>query len=344
MIERRKEDHIRISLKEEVEVEGNYWEMIRFMHKAAPEIDMDDISLETEFLGHNLSAPFIISAITGGYKGAEVFNRRLSTAAEKTGVAFGVGSQRPALENPELRASYEVIKERKPPLVMANLGAPQLIEQEGKHVFSVEDGNTAMEMVGAECIAIHFNYLQEVVQPEGDLKAKGVLKGLSDFCDKLPVVAKETGAGVDSETALKFYESGVKAVDVGGMGGTSFSAVEYYRKGTNKSQAQELWDWGIPTPVSILECRRSIDLPLIATGGVRSGMDAAKAIALGADLAGVAGGILPAADRSVDETVEYVEGLKKGLKTVMFLLGCNKLEELRDRRVIITDGLKDWVI
>ncbi|MFO8110486.1 MAG: type 2 isopentenyl-diphosphate Delta-isomerase [Thermoplasmata archaeon] len=344
MIERRKEDHIRISLEKEVEIKTDYWKMIHFSHKAAPEVDMDEISLETEFLGHRLSAPFIISAITGGYHGAKEFNHRLSAAAEKAGIAFGVGSQRPALEHKELRASYEVIKKNKPPMVMANLGAPQVIDQKGKHIFTVEDGREAMDMIGAKCLAIHFNYLQEVVQPEGDLRAMGVLEALSDFCDELPIVAKETGAGVDSETASRFLNAGVKAIDVGGMGGTSFSAVEYYREGANKSLAKELWDWGIPTPVSILECRRTVDLPLISTGGVRNGLDAAKAIALGANIAGVAGGILPPASQSLDNTIEYLEDMKKELKTVMFLLGCEKVEDLRDQRVIITDTLKDWII
>ncbi len=344
MIEKRKEDHIRICLEKKVEVERDYWKMLHFMHKAAPEVDMEDISLETEFLGHKLAAPFMISAITGGYEGAEDFNRVLSTAAEKVGIGFGVGSQRAALENKELRMSYEVIKEADPPLVMANLGAPQLIGQKGKHVFKVEDGEAAMDMVGAQCIAIHFNYLQEVVQPEGDLKAKGVIDKLSAFCHELPVVAKETGAGVDGETALEMKNAGVKAIDVGGMGGTSFSAVEYYREGTDRSIAKEFWDWGIPTPASIIECRRSVDIPLISTGGVRSGLDAAKALALGADIAGVAGGILSSANISLDDTVEYLENMIKGLKTAMFLLGCKKVEELRDRRIIITDELKDWII
>lgn len=344
MIERRKEDHIRICLEEEVEVKTDYWKMIRFSHKAAPEIDMNQISLKTDFLGNDLSAPLIISAITGGYDGAVEYNNRLSAAAKEVGIAFGVGSQRPALENCELRESYEVIKRNQPPLVMGNLGAPQIIDQRGKHIFTVEDGLEAMDMIGAQCLAIHFNYLQEVVQPEGDLRAKGVMEALEDFCKELPVVAKETGAGIDSKSASDFKKAGVKAIDVGGMGGTSFSAVEYYRKGANKRLAGELWDWGIPTPASIIECRRAVDLPMIATGGVRSGLDAAKAIALGADIAGIAGGVLPHASLSLEATVEYLKNILRELRTVMFLLGCKNVDELRNQRVIITESLRDWII
>ncbi len=344
MIQRRKEDHINISLEKDVEVEDDYWSMLKFVHRALPEVDMEEISLETEIFGCELSAPLMISAITGGYGGAEEFNRRLSSTAEEYGIGFGVGSQRAALEDEGLRSTYEVIRESHPPLVVANLGAPQLIDQKGKHVFDIEDGKMAMDMIGADHLAIHLNYLQEVVQPEGDLRAKGVLEAMAGFCDELPVIAKETGAGIDADTASSLSEVGVKAIDVGGMGGTSFSAVEYYREGTDKKLANMLWDWGIPTPASIIECRRATDVPLIATGGIRNGLDIAKAIALGADIAGIAGGVLPAANISLEDTCKYMEGVLKELKSVMFLLGCKKVEDLRDRRLMIMDELKDWVI
>ncbi len=342
MIESRKEDHMRICLEEKVEIEKDYWNMVKLFHNAAPEVDHSDISLETEFLGKKLEAPIMISAITGGYAGARKVNERLAYAAEKIGIPFGVGSQRAALENEDLRKTYEVIKEYDPPLVIGNIGAPQLIPQEGSEAFGIEKCEEAMKMIGGHYLAVHFNYLQEVVQPEGDTKSEGVLSALSKICDELPVIAKETGAGISEEMAVSLTDTGVKAIDVGGMGGTSFSAVEYYRQGVRKEIAEALWDWGIPTPVSILECRRSSDLPLISTGGIRTGIDIAKAISLGADIAGIAGGVLPSVTSPKEEVIKYLRSVIAGLRATMFLTGCRSVDDLKKRRVILTGELIEW--
>lgn len=345
MIENRKEDHINICLEEDVTAGYDYWDMIRFFHRAAPEIDMDEISVESEFLGKKISAPVVISAITGGYSGATDINQRIAAAGEKLKVPIGVGSQRAALEDDKHRDSYSVVTEYDVPLIFGNIGAPQLIEQNGKRAFKIEDCKNALDMINGDYLAVHFNYLQEVIQPEGDYRGSGLLCALEDLTKEVPIIAKETGAGVSSDMALEFKKAGVKAIDIGGMGGTSFSAVEYFRtKDENQKQlAQLLWDWGIPTPVSIIECRRSVNLPLISTGGITNGLQAAKALALGADSVGIAGAILPMAVRSHEKIVSFVDNLIHELKTVMFLLGCKNLDELKDTRMIITDELRDWL-
>ncbi len=346
MIESRKKDHMDICLKKDVESGNDFWSMIKLFHRAAPEIDLDDISTRCKFLGVDISAPLVISAITGGYSGAKTINQRLAAAAEKVGIPMGVGSQRPALENKKYRKSYEVVSKYDPPLVFGNIGAPQLIPQKGRTPIDVEKCKEALEMIDGDFIAVHFNYLQEVVQPEGDDHGVNIMANLKELARQIPIIAKETGAGVSSEMALEFQEAGVRAIDVGGMGGTSFSGVEYHRnKGKNeKDLAKLLWDWGIPTPVSIIECRRTTELPLISTGGVRNGLHTVKALALGADTVGIAGGILPWVNRSEEDTISYLNNIIKELRTVMFLLGCKNIEELRKQRVVITGELRDWIM
>lgn len=345
MIETRKEDHMEICLEEDVEIKKDYWGMLKFYHNSAPEIDFEGIDTTVDFLGTRLSAPIMISAITGGYGGAEKINAILSAAADEVGIPFGVGSQRAALEDKKLRRSYEVIKDHHPPLVLGNLGAPQLIEQEDGEAYGIEHAKTALEMIDGDILAVHFNYLQEVVQPEGDTNAKGLLKALSELSNQVPTIAKETGAGLSSDVAKTLCDTGVESLDVGGMGGTSFSAVEYFREKDShkKSLAKELWDWGIPTPVSTLECSNAVEIPIISTGGIRNGIQVSKALSLGAELAGIAGGVLPHVQKGKKEVVEYLKHVIHGLKVSMFLQGCLNIEELKKRKVIVTGELRDWM-
>lgn len=345
MIEARKQDHMEICLNKDVVSGKDFWSMVKLFHRAAPETDMDDISTGCRLLGKDISAPIVISAITGGYSGAETINQRLAAAAEKLGVPMGVGSQRPALEDKKHRKSYEVVARYDPPLVFGNIGAPQLIPQKGKNSMDIDKCKEALEMINGDYLAVHFNYLQEVIQPEGDDRGANIMAALGELARHIPVIAKETGAGISSEIALEFQEAGVRAIDIGGMGGTSFSAVEYHRTKvkSQKNLAELLWDWGIPTPVSIIECRRTIRLPLIATGGVRNGLHAAKALAMGAEAVGIAGGILPYVTRSEKDTVSYLENVIRELKTVMFLMGCNSIDDLRCQRVVVTGELRDWM-
>ncbi len=346
MIESRKKDHIDICLNEDVEIKKNYWDEIKLYHQSAPEINIDDISIRTNFLGRRLEAPIMIAGITGGYEGAKGFNKRLAETAEKTGIGLGVGSQRPALEDERLRDSYELLAEFSPPLVVGNIGAPQLISQDGEKPFGVSEAKEALKMIDGDHLAVHFNYLQEAVQPEGDLKSKGVLNALKNISKKVPTIAKETGAGMSPEMAMKFRDSRVEAIDVGGMGGTSFSAVEAHRIEDDdniKYIAEDLREWGIPTPVSIVKCRGSVSLPLIATGGIRNGLQIAKALVLGADIVGIAGGILPEIGKGEKAAVEYIERLKYELKLTMFLLGCEDVKDLFDINRVITGELKSWL-
>ncbi|MFW5945678.1 MAG: type 2 isopentenyl-diphosphate Delta-isomerase [Candidatus Natronoplasma sp.] len=345
MIESRKEDHVKISLEKEVDSKKNYWDDIEFYHHSAPEIDFDDVDIEVDFLDKGLKAPIMIAGMTGGYEGAENFNEKLADVAEKMGIGFGVGSQRAALENKEMRRSYETVSRYSPPIVMGNIGAPQLIHQKGSEPISLSEANELLDMIGGDYLAVHFNYLQEAVQPEGELRAKGVINSLKKLSSEIPTIAKETGAGVSTQTALTFQNAGVKAIDVGGRGGTSFSAVEHYRAQKDQMEkiSKNLWDWGIPTPVSIVECRGSVSLPLIATGGIRNGIQIAKAIALGADIVGMAGGVLRAIDDDEITVEEYLKRVIRELKTVMFLLGCEEIDELLHVRKVITGDLKNWI-
>jgi len=345
MIESRKEDHIKICLNKDVDSKKNYWEYIEFYHNSAPDINFEDIDIEVDFLDKSLKAPIMIAGMTGGYEGAENFNEKLAATAEEIGIGFGVGSQRAALENEKMRESYETVSKYSPPLVLGNIGAPQLIKQNGSEPISVEEANELLEMIEGDYLAVHFNYLQEAVQPEGDLKARGVIKSLKKLSSKIPTIAKETGAGVSTQTALTFQNADVRAIDVGGKSGTSFSAVEHYRNQDDsmKKISKNLWDWGIPTPVSIVECRGSVSLPLIATGGIRNGIQIAKALALGADIVGMAGGVLKAIDDEKRTVDEYLDRVIRELKIVMFLLGCEEIDELLNVKKIFTGDLKNWI-
>src|SRR5205807_440179 len=213
--EQRKAEHVNIILKENVSAEYNYWNDIHLVHDALPEIDLDTIDLSVKFFGKKLRAPLIISSMTGGFGMGKEINANLAKAAAEVGVAMGVGSQRAALEKPELAATYAVVRDHGVPLVFANLGAPQLVLQEGKRAYGVADAKRAIEMIDADALIIHLNFLQEVVQPEGDRRAKGCLAAIRGLAAKFPVMAKETGAGISRDAALRLKEAGVKAIALG---------------------------------------------------------------------------------------------------------------------------------
>jgi len=344
--EQRKAEHVNIILQENVSAEYNYWNDVRLVHNALPEIDLDDIDLGVKFLGKRLAAPLIISSMTGGFGMGKEINANLAKAAAEVGVAMGVGSQRAALEKPDLVPTYAVVKDFGVPLVLANLGAPQLVPQQGKRPYGLADAKRAIEMIDADALIIHLNFLQEVVQPEGDRRAKGCLAAIKSLAAKFPVMAKETGAGISRETATRLKEAGVKAIDVGGLGGTSFSAVEHYRARKEASTLKErlgatFWNWGIPTPASILLA--DVGLPLVATGGIRSGLDAAKGIALGATMAGMAKPMLEAARTSTDAVVMELRAVIEELKAAMFLTGSTSIKELQDRPVIVSPPTASWL-
>lgn len=324
--ERRKEEHLRIPLEKDVRSIPSPWTALRLRHNAVPEVDKADVRLDTTFLGKRLGAPIQITGMTGGARKAKEFNDRLAAAAAEHKLAMGVGSQRAAVENPALADTYAVILEHEVPLRFANLGLPQVILWGEEAAAKAE---RAVEMVDAHALYIHLNYLQEAVQPEGDTVARGGLAAVARLCKelKVPVLAKETGAGMTGLTAHLLRKAGVQAVDVGGLGGTSFSAVEHYRaldqKDATKARlGKAFWDWGLPAPQAVRDVRAACPgLPLVATGGLESGLDALKALCCGADLAGFAGHLFRAAAGGPSGATEEARFLLEELKTGLFLLG-----------------------
>jgi len=344
--ERRKNQHVEICASEDLTQHYVYWDDVKLVHNPLPEIDLEEIDTTTKMFGQTLKAPIVISAMTGGYGKAEEINRNLASVAEEFGIGMGVGSQRAALENPELARTYSVIKGFEIPLRIANLGVPQLVKQGDRDPLDVGDGKAAMQMVDAHVLAIHMNYLQEVVQPEGDTKSRGGFRALERFASALPVIAKETGAGIPREVALRLKRAKVKGLDVGGLGGTSFSAVEYYRAKaagdkTRANIGQTFWDWGIPTPVAVVVA--NVGLPIIATGGLRSGLDVARAICIGAGCAGMAGRLLPAALEGKETLSVELRTIIDELKAAMFLVGAKDMKELAGAKALIVGRSKEWL-
>ena len=331
----RKKDHLEISINEDVNASYNYWDDIEFVHNALPEIDMDEVDTTWNEFGKKMAAPIIIAGMTGGFEAAKEVNEELAKIAEKFQIGMGVGSQRAALEDESSVESYSVINNYNIPLKIANIGAPQLLEWKD----AVEKASKAIDMIKADVLAIHLNFLQEAIQVEGDRNAKGCLDKIQEVASSLstPVIVKETGAGISKEVALRLCETDIAGIDVGGMSGTSFAAIEAYRaKKMGDSVQEELGylfkDWGIPTPVSVMEVAdvcHDAGMVVIATGGIRNGIDAAKAIAIGADAAGMASAFL-------EDGEKKMEVVLKALKTVMFLTGCKNLQELKEAEIWIS--------
>ena len=299
-------------------------------------------------LGHRLRAPIVITGMTGGFPDAAKLNENLARAAADVGVAMGVGSERAAILKGQYPESYACVARYPVPLKFANIGAPQLVPQHpGEPVVGPSEARAAMELIGADALAVHLNFLQEMVQPEGDRRAKGCLEKIAELARAVPVLAKETGAGISRPVAEALRDRGVKAFDVSGTGGTSFAAVEYYRAAERGAEREArvgktFWDWGIPSPVSVLEIA-PLGLPVVASGGVRSGLDVARAIALGATAAGTAGGVLRAASTGFEETKRELETLVHELRVAMFLTGSRNVEELRAAPYVITGETRPWL-
>jgi len=326
----RKADHIRINLEENVRSGlSTGLEHYRFDHRALPELDLEAIDLAQTLFGKRLLAPILVSSMTGGTDEAATLNRRLAGAAQQAGIAMGVGSQRAALETPALAATFQVRREAPDILLFANLGAVQLNYQYG-----VEHCRRAVEMIEADALILHFNALQEAVQPEGDTRFAGLLKKVEAVCKALPapVIAKEVGWGFSREDARRLAEAGVAAIDVAGAGGTSWSQVEMYRA-RNESQrrlAAAFADWGIPTAEAIQHARQAAPGVIIfASGGLRNGVDIAKCLALGASLGGMAGPFLKAAAQSQEAAVQLMAELRREIQVCMFAAGAGSLAALQ---------------
>jgi len=344
--ERRKGEHVDIVINEDVRSERNYWDDVKLVHQSIPDFDFDDVSTKTEFAGRKIAAPILISGMTGGFDKAAEINSNLAWAAAELQIPMGVGSQRAALEDKSLEYTYRVVNDFDIPVRIANIGAPQLIDQKGKRAFILNDARNAMSMIDAHVLAIHLNYLQEVVQPEGDRNAAGVLEAMRDLCSSLPVMAKETGGGISRNTALKLKSIGVYAIDVGGLGGTSWSAVEAvrsHRKGNRLGErlGRTFWNWGIPTPASVVLA--NVGLPLVATGGIRSGLDVGRALWLGAHCAGVAGVVIRSAYEGRRAVLEELSTIIEELKVTMFLTGCRDLSRIVSGTCLVSGETDEWL-
>lgn len=326
----RKADHLRICLEEDVQFHRvtNGFDKYRFTHCCLPELDFTEIEIETSFLGKQLGAPLLISSMTGGTEAAKMINYRLAEVAQNYRLAMGVGSQRVAVENPDVADTFAVRSLAPDALLLANLGAVQL-----NYTYGLEQCLRVVEILEADALILHLNPLQECIQPKGDTNFKGLLDKIHQLCNKIsvPVIAKEVGNGISAPMAGKLLEAGVVAIDVAGAGGTSWAKVESERAENNLQRrlGKTFADWGLPTAECLVKIRHNYpDIPLIASGGLRDGMEVTKAIALGADLAGLAFPFLQAASDSPSALDELVQLLIAEIKTVLFCTGNQNLTDL----------------
>jgi len=327
----RKADHLRICLDEDVQFHGvtNGLERYRFTHCCLPELNRSEIDLSTTFLRKLLGAPLLISSMTGGTQEAKTINFRLAEVAQHYKLAMGVGSQRVAVENPQVADTFAVRSLAPDILLFANLGAVQL-----NYSYGLDECRRVVDLCQADALILHLNPLQECIQPKGDTNFKGLIDKISILCSKLPVpvIAKEVGNGISAAMAQKLLDAGVSAIDVAGAGGTSWAKVESERALNVQQRRLGLTfaDWGLPTAECITSIRAfAPDIPLIASGGLRNGMDVAKAIALGADISGLAWPFLQAAAESVDAVDALVQLLIAEITTVLFCTGNVTLSQLK---------------
>jgi isopentenyl-diphosphate delta-isomerase len=345
---KRKADHIRISLNQNVQARRvtTGFEDIHFVHKALPEINKQKIDLSTTIFHHKFAAPLIVGAITGGTPEATRINATIAETVEELGLGMGVGSQRAAIEDKKLEKTFSIARKKAPTaFLIANIGGVQLANGYG-----LKDAKKAIEMIDADAIAIHLNPLQEAVQPGGQANFSGVLEKIGEIAKELdkPVIAKETGAGIAAEEAKKLEVAGVKGIDVSGVGGTSFAAVEYYRTKRKANIFQRrlgdvFWDWGIPTAISIVEVSQTINIPIIASGGIRDGVEMAKALALGASLTSLSQPVLQVAIKGVKEAKHALSLLIEELKTNMFLVGADSVQALQKTPIVVMGETAEWL-
>jgi isopentenyl-diphosphate delta-isomerase len=344
----RKNDHLEICLQEDVQARKatTGFEEIYLVHRALPEMERSKIDLSTKVFNHRFSAPLIVEAITGGVDKAVKINSTIAKAIEKLGLGMGVGSQRAAIEDTALEHTFTVARKEAPnAFIVANLGGAQLVRGYG-----VKEAKRAMKMLQADALVIHLNPLQEAVQPEGETSYMGLFKKIRDIVNALnvPVIVKETGAGIAAEDAEKLEDAGVAGIDVAGVGGTSWAAVEYHRAKKQGDEFQQrlgesFWDWGIPTAASLVEVTQRVSVPVIASGGMRSGIDAAKAFALGASLVGMAYPILDPAVHGAEEVEKKLQLIIEELRNTMFLVGANSVQKLKTVPVVVTGKMADWL-
>jgi isopentenyl-diphosphate delta-isomerase len=330
LIQKRKREHLAISLSSVAQTGVTGFDSYRFIHNALPEIDFDEIDTSVEFMGKRLAYPFFISSMTGGVAEGKKINRNLVNAARKYGIAMGVGSQRAAIEKPALAELFTDGADNADVMLFANVGAVQL-----NYGFGVSEYQKAVDMIGASALILHLNPIQEAVQVEGDRNFKDLVPKIRDVVRgvSVPVIVKEVGFGISDDVCQRLVDAGVRYIDVAGWGGTSWSVVEGRRQDGRHSLGDLFGQWGIPTTESIQMCRRVADrsaetVTILASGGVRTGLDIAKALALGADLVGLAAPFGKAALESQEAVEQVVEQLALELKVAMFGVGARTINEL----------------
>jgi len=343
-IKRRKREGIEIPLKENIQgrTASTYLEYVKLLHNALPEINYDQIDLSIEFLNRSFSAPLIIDSMTGGTDEAFVINKRLGLIAERYGLGMGLGSQRAGLKSDKLVESYSIARKVAPnAFLIANIGGAQLSDG-----LSNSDILKIIKMIDANALAIHLNPLQELIQPEGEPRFKGILKKISNLVNEveIPIIVKEVGSGISADVAIKLEKSGINSINVAGAGGTSWAGIEKIRANQHneylKSQLGELfWDWGIPTALSILLVSNSVKIPVIASGGLRNGLEIAKCLILGANVCAMAFPFLKRASKSEEELEKFTQLILSEIRSTMFLLGAKDVHSLKNTRYILIDKL-----
>ncbi len=333
--QQRKKEHLELCL-DTTSVTGRFGtglDRYSFVHNALPDLDIDEIDVSTNFLGKRLQAPILISSMTGGFDLARQVNRNLAAAAQRLGLAMGVGSQRVAIEEPSVADSFKVRDVAPDILLLSNLGAVQL-----NYGYTVDHCRRAVEMIGADGLILHLNVLQEAVQPEGNRNFKGVGAKIAEVCRELevPVMVKEVGSGISADVAVRLKQAGVKAIDVAGRGGTSWYAVEAQRAAKQGQAAERTFaDWGIPTEEALVAVRQAVpDLQIVASGGVRTGLDIAKCMAMGADMSAFGQPLLAAALESSEKVVEFIGGIIHEIKVTMLCVGARDLDALKKMPIV----------
>ena len=349
-IEHRKRQHMDLASSDASQSQRSaLWEEVVLIPRSVPEVSIDEVDVSTTFLDTALRAPFVIAGMTGGHEGALTINGNLARAANELGLAIGTGSQRAALMDPSLSSTYSVIRDEAPDaFVIGNLGMAQLVSQGDEPAFGPDELALAIAMLDADAMAIHLNAVEELIQTEGDREMKGITSALARWVgfSEVPVIAKETGAGMTRESAQLLLDTGVSAIDVGGVGGTNFARIEAVRAGQAGDErgvrvGGVFADWGLPTAMSILELS-SVDVPIIATGGVRNGLHAAKAIALGSTLVGIGGPAINAAKAGADEVIQLMSDVIEELRVAMTLVGATTIADLRAHQPVLLGRLAQW--
>ncbi|UCD00841.1 MAG: type 2 isopentenyl-diphosphate Delta-isomerase [Promethearchaeota archaeon] len=350
----RKIEHLKIPLEYNVQHTKNYFDDINLIHHPLPEIELDDIDLSIDFFKKKVSAPICIAAITGGHQISKAINNILANAAKTENIVLSVGSQRIALEDPSTIDSFKIVRDVGPNIpIIGNIGIGQLCDTK----FNLDDFKKCIEMIKADAMAIHFNALHELVQSDGNLSYKNFEENFNEIRKnlKIPIIAKEVGTGFNKELALKLELLGFDGFDVGGTGGTSFAAIESIRDDSSyevftRKIADTFREWGIPTPVSIINVRNVTQRLIIATGGLRTGVDIAKAISIGADLGGFAFKFLKTAWRdyknnTLSNTLKEIKTLKQELRSSLWLMNVENIDKLRGNigKRILLGKLYQWV-